>query len=294
MQPLIPLPCNKAMVLRAGLVFLGLAGLAACAPGSSGARAQDLGALLTAPAPAPVAGPTLAVPKLPRQAQRRFTAENPARIMVIGDSLSQGFADGLQQRARERGIPAVVLNRGRVSTGLARSDFHDWPADFANLAATERPDIVVAHFGANDMQGVVRDENRALYGTEGWPTAYRTEARRILTVAAQEKIVLVWLGPAPDGNRGLGRHMTVINPLFEAEAAASGAIYLPLGPVTAAADGSFAKAVAIDGRDVTIRTGDGSHFNMTGYRLVGDHILDNLQRRFPDLRPGGDQLAVLQ
>lgn len=281
-------------MLRAGLFCLAVVSLAACADSTSSARAQDVGAYLTGPDAAAVAPSGLPVPKLPQRPSRRFTPENLARIMVIGDSLSQGFADGLQQRSQDRGIPAVVLNRGRVSTGLARSDFFDWPAEFADRAVAERPDIVVVHFGANDMQGVVRKENRASYGTEDWPAAYRTEARRILTIAAREKIVLVWLGPAPDGNRGLGRHMTVINPLFEAEASASGAIFLPLGQVTAAEDGSFAKAIPIDGRDVTIRTGDGSHFNLTGYRLVADHILDSLQTRFPDLRPGGDQMAVLQ
>ncbi len=92
---------------------------------------------------------------------------------------------------------------------------------------------------------------------------------------------------------GLGRHMTLINPLFEAEANASGAIYLPLGTITSGEGGGFTKAIPINGENVTIRTGDGSHFNMTGYRLVADHILDTLDSRFR-LMPGVDQLVVLQ
>lgn len=285
--------CNSRPMLRACFFGLAVASLAACGNVPESALAQDTGGLLTGP-DAPVEDTLgLPIPVLPLAPLRAFTAESPARIMVIGDSLSQGFADALQQRIKERGMLAAVLNRGRVSTGLARSDFHDWPADFAALAAAEKPDIVVAHFGSNDMQGVVRTENRASYGAEEWPAAYRTEARRILSVAAQEGIVLVWLGPAPDGNSGLGRHMTLINPLFEAEANASGAIYLPLGPITSGEDGGFAKAIQIDGQDVTIRTGDGSHFNMTGYRLVADHILDTLDSRFL-LMPGADQFVVLQ
>lgn len=301
MRHLVRLPSSNAVTVRLFVCGLALAGLASCGSLPWGARAQDMGAFLTEPvaAPAPPAPPvqdglSLPIPQLPQGLSRAISAEEPARIMVIGDSLSQGFADALSQRVKERGLPATVQNRGRVSTGLSRTDFHDWPADFAALAAAERPDIVVAHFGANDMQGVTRPENRAGYGTEEWDAAYRTEVRRILTTAAEQGIVLLWVGPAPDGNSGLGRHMTVINPLFAAEANASGAIFLPLGPITSGPDGGFVKAVPIDGREVTIRTGDGSHFNMTGYRFVADAILDALLARLPVLQPGGDQLAELQ
>ena len=133
MQILIPLCFSRSMLVRTGLLFLALAGFAACGNINSSARAQDVGAYLTMEPPhadntSPFAQPVLS---LPQQPSRRFTPEMPARIMVIGDSLSQGFADAMIQRSTERGMRVVVQNRGRVGTGLARSDFHDWPADFA-------------------------------------------------------------------------------------------------------------------------------------------------------------------
>ena len=259
-----------------------------------------LSTLVTGCSTAQDLGGALVAPQKPVQAQvaqgfrHQITSEQPARLMVIGDSLSQGFAQALQQRAAERKLALTVANRGRVSTGLARTDFHDWPIDFAVLAAAEQPDIVVAHFGANDMQGVTRPDNRAAYGTPEWDLAYRAEARRILTTAAENGAVFMWLGPAPDGNSGLGKHMKYIAPLFKLEAEASGAIYLPLADFTADADGNFATAIAINGVSTTIRTGDGSHFNLTGYRLVADHILDELLRRYPVLEPSADMIATLQ
>lgn len=257
--------------------------LGACAH----APAQDLGAALDTPLQA-------SLPQLPSRPGRIFTSEEPAHIMVIGDSLSQGFADALRQRVAERGINAVVANRGRVSTGLARADFYDWPAAFAGLVATEKPDIVVAHFGANDMQTITRPENRAGYGSAGWDDAYRAEADRILATAAESRTVLMWLGPAPDGHDGLGRHMAHIAPIFRDAAAARGAIFLPLAAFTAGPQGEYVTAVPVGGKTVTIRTGDRSHFNMTGYRLVADHIIDDLVRRFPDLAPAPGLLAALQ
>lgn len=254
--------------------------------GCAMAPAQDLADSLTSAEPRPL--------RIAQRPARRITAENPAHLMVIGDSLSQGFAMGLEQRGAERGLAIRVSNHGKVSTGLARPDFYDWPSGFAALAANEQPDIVVAHFGANDMQGITRPGNTAAYGSNFWDTAYSAEVRSILVAAAQNGAVLVWLGPAPDGNVGLGRHMQRIAPLFQAETEASGAVFLPLAPIASGPGGEYVKAVMQDGQSVTIRTGDGSHFSLTGYRMMADRILDDLVRRLPDLAPVTNDLAALQ
>ncbi|MFE3836570.1 DUF459 domain-containing protein [Pseudogemmobacter sonorensis] len=290
-------------MMRAIFRFLLLGFLmSACA----NAPAQDLGASLATAAPAAgvatdaaqtdaaqtAVAQTPAI-QVPRRPGRMITEAAPAHLMVIGDSLSQGFADALRARAAERGLALRVTNRGRVSTGLARVDYYDWPTNFVTLAAAEKPDIVVGHFGANDMQGVTRPGNRASYGSEGWAAAYRAEARRILATAAENGAVMMWLGPAPDGNAALGRHMKMIPPLFQAEAEAAGALYLPLAAFTSGPEGQYVTAVELGGQMTTIRTGDGSHFNGTGYRLVADRILDALVSRYPDLQPAkADTLAA--
>lgn len=257
------------------------------ASGCAVAPAQDLGQRLTDPARSQR-------PQMQHRPARVFSREQPARLMVIGDSLAQGFGQGLRERAGERDLNLVVLERGRVSSGLARPDFYDWPATFERLVAQEKPDIVVAHFGANDMQSVTRPDNRGAYGTDSWEPAYRAEIRRVIDAALANDAVLLWLGPAPDGHAGLGRHLQRVAQIFQEEVAASGALYLPLAKDFGGADGSFVRAIPVKGATVTIRTGDLSHFNLTGYRLVADRILDDLVRVFPDLAPGPDALAVLQ
>ncbi len=260
--------------------------LAGCAGADPGARAQDLGAMLSAPARAP------AGPRLPAAPRRAFGAADPARILVIGDSLGQGFGQFLDRQVTARGLAARVTNRARVSTGLARSDFYDWPAEFAVAAAALAPDIVVAHFGANDMQTVIRAEARAVFGTPAWEAAYRAQIRAILATAAEAGAMLWWIGPAPDGNANLNRHLARINPIFADEAATAGAAYFPLADFTAGENGAFLRAIEIDGRAVTIRTADGSHFNAAGYTLVADRLIDAMLARIPALRPGPAPAAV--
>ena len=41
-----------------------------------------------------------------------------------------------------------------VSSGLARPDFHDWPAHLRDTLRTSDPDIVIVTFGGNDAQGL--------------------------------------------------------------------------------------------------------------------------------------------
>ncbi|MCC6303770.1 MAG: DUF459 domain-containing protein [Rhodobacteraceae bacterium] len=267
------------------LALLGL--LAACGTTDPGAAAQDLGAFL------PGGARAAAGPRLPQAAARPFSAADPARILVIGDSLGQGFGQFLDRQVVARGLAARVLNRARVSTGLARADYYDWPAAFAAAAAALAPDIVVAHFGANDMQTVIRPEGRAAFGTPAWEEAYRIQIRAILATAAASGAMLWWIGPAPDGNAGLNRHLARINPIFADEAARAGAVYFPLAEFTAGEGGAFARAIELEGRLVTIRTGDGSHFNATGYTLVADRLIDDMLRRVPALlvNPGGEELA---
>jgi len=282
------------MTLRLGLLALALM-VAACSETPDPAQAQDIGALLSAPPPEPPP------PQTAQELRPGITADTPARLLMIGDSLADGFGMLLVRRASERGLAIDVTNRGRVSTGLARADFYDWPARFAQMADAMDPDIVVAHFGANDMQGVIAPEGRTPYGTAAWEDAYRAQIRKILTIAAERDIVLYWLGPGPDGNAALNAHLARINPWIEDEARRAGASYVAITPFTTPPDGRFARTVNVNGRPMAMRTADGSHFTMGGYRLVADRVYDLLIERFPVLDPAGETgpvsrlaLAVLQ
>lgn len=241
-----------------------------------------------APASAQDMGFTLVAPEAPSVAQtaQRLRPDigpgEPARMLVIGDSLAQGFGTLLVQRADARELQIEAVNRGRPSTGLSRADYYNWPQAFAEMVAARRPDIVVVHFGANDMQSVLAPEGRTSLGSDGWEEAYRTQIRKVLDVAAGAGAVVYWLGPAPDGNSGLGRHLVRVNPYYEEEATAAGATYFPLTPLTAP-NGTFEQTVTIDGTRIGMRTSDGSHFTPRGYAFVADAVLDDLVERFPQL-----------
>jgi hypothetical protein len=252
---------------------------AACGTEPRSAGAQDLSVLFHKPATAHAQG----TPQVLTRPNRSFSVDDPARILVIGDSLSEGFAMFLDRRVKERKLAAVVINRGRNSSGLARSDFYDWPANFASIAPAERPDIVIAHFGSNDNQSIIRPGGTVRHGSEGWNGAYREQTRKILETAARNDTMFYLIGPAPDRGTNLNRHLTNVNPIFKEEAEAFSARYFPLSPFAAGPGGEYAKVVQVNGVPTTIRSGDGSHFTGTGYFLVADKLLEDISTVVPSI-----------
>jgi len=229
--------------------------------------------------------------KIGRRVGRDITAAEPLRVMVIGDSLADGFGIFMPPVVRERGLPITVLNKGKTSTGLARADFYNWPGNFAALAAQSRPDVVVVHFGANDDKPVKRPDGTTVrYQTPEWDEAYRAEARKILDIAAQYGAVVYWLGPAPDRDTARNALLTKLNPLFRQEAGRAGAYFISLPAFTAGPNGEFVTTAG----GTTIRAGDGSHFTVAGYRMVVDRILRAIQRDNPGIfDPPSVEVAAL-
>lgn len=262
---------------RHWFVLLVLAVLCCCTSPSLTVDAQDMGKVLTDMDQNPP------LPKVAQQIRQDVSPSNKARMLVIGDSLADGFGQLLRQQAAARDLNIEVSNRGRTSSGLARSDFYDWPASYRSFATQLKPDIVVAHFGANDMQGVITPGGRTAYGTEAWEEAYRDQIRGILQIAHDTGGVLYWIGPGADARTNLHRHLTTLNDWIAEETKRAGAVYFPIRPFTSPPDGSFARTVNVAGTPMALRTADGSHFTGRGYQLVADRILDDLVRAYPQL-----------
>ena len=85
------------------------------------------------------------------------TATNPAKVYIVGDSDAGTFGPYLETLLDGTNIVDTELNY-KVSSGLARPDFFDWPAELAAKLPEVDPDIVVATFGGNDSQGLAVED----------------------------------------------------------------------------------------------------------------------------------------
>src|SRR6266550_7270589 len=72
---------------------------------------------------------------------RKPTAGDKLRVVVVGDSLATGLGIYLERVLK----PSLVRvsRQGRISTGLARPDYFDWPQAMSEIVERFRPDLIV-------------------------------------------------------------------------------------------------------------------------------------------------------
>src|SRR5690606_26183039 len=87
------------------------------------------------------------------QAEGPPTPQNPATVYIAGDSDAGTFGPYLERLLARTALTTTTLDY-KLSSGLARPDFYDWPARFRQEIPRVDPDIVVVTFGGNDAQPI--------------------------------------------------------------------------------------------------------------------------------------------
>ncbi|MBX8827964.1 DUF459 domain-containing protein, partial [Ochrobactrum sp. SFR4] len=80
-------------------------------------------------------------------------AKNPdaAKILVIGDFIAGGLAEGLTETFAEA-ADLQVINRSNGSSGFVRQDYYNWSKELPAILAEQKPAVIVMMIGANDRQ----------------------------------------------------------------------------------------------------------------------------------------------
>ncbi len=87
------------------------------------------------------------------------TPQAPLRFWVGGDSITQTFGTSVQRVVQSTGVMTPTLDY-RVSTGLARPDYFNWPEHFLKNLHANDPLVMVVMFGANDGQGTTGTDGK--------------------------------------------------------------------------------------------------------------------------------------
>jgi acyl-CoA thioesterase-1 len=190
-------------------------------------------------------------------------AEQPLRIVALGDSLTAGlglpasaaFPARLEQALRAKGMAVTITNAGvsgdTASDGLARLDW----------SVPDGTDAVILELGAND----------ALRGTD--PAVTRKALAEILDRLRQRKLPVLLCGMLAPRNLGedYGRKFDAIYPDL---AASSGVLLYPF----------FLDGVATDGK---LNQRDGMHPTAAGVDIIVARILPKVQALIQQAKAGG-------
>jgi len=195
------------------------------------------------------------------------------RVVIVGDSLAAGLGYFAERVFRPRLVK--VSRQGRISTGLARQDYFNWPYTMRRIVDSFDPDLVIVMLGENDHQSLqtVRGDREAQIGTSAWPPAYRDRVLKMMRIATSQGAKVVWAGLPISANRGLRDHSMRQNEIYEFAASISdGVAYFDAWERFREPGGGYTAYFREGRRVILIREGDGLHFNAIGYTIVAREI----------------------
>ncbi|MEQ1700673.1 MAG: DUF459 domain-containing protein [Ilumatobacteraceae bacterium] len=221
---------------------------------------------------------------------------DPAELLIIGDSDAGTFGPYLKTLLDQTGIVTTTVDY-KVSSGLARPDFFDWPAHMREVVPQVNPDIVVVTFGGNDGQGLRNlDESWAVArepsadDTE-WREEYGRRVGETMDYLLEGTRTLIWVGIPNDDNPEVTARMQVQDEVVRAEVAKRpNVIFIDTWKRFSGRNGGWAEFV-VDPRDgigKDVRADDGFHLNENGAEILALDIAEAIKA---DLRDRGATLS---
>lgn len=206
-------------------------------------------------ASAPVAE---AIPKL----------ENARNVLVVGDFLAGGLADGLEQAFSNS--PGVnIEERSSGSSGFVRSDFYNWSVEIGPIIDEEKPAVVVAMLGSNDRQSMYIVDRNEPVRSEAWLKEYEKRVIAFANVVRKKRVPLVWVGMPSFKNRKSTLDMLAFNDVYRSVTERSSGRFVDIWDGFVNEEGKFSRSGPdINGQTVRLRSSDGINMTTAGKRKM--------------------------
>ncbi len=220
------------------------------------------------------------------------SAADPAEVLILGDSDAGTFGPYLETLLDSTGIVATKLDY-KVSSGLARPDFFDWPTHMREAVPQVNPDIVIATFGGNDAQGLRNlDESWAVDRVPSaddteWREEYGRRVGDAMDYLSDGNRTLIWVGIPNDDNPEVTARLQVQDEVVRAEAAKRPkVVFIDTWKRFSGRNGGWAEFVVDprDGEGKDVRADDGFHLNQNGAEILAIDIAEAVKT---DLRARG-------
>lgn len=213
-------------------------------------------------------------------------------ILVIGNSLANLLADGLEEAIEDRPDLAVIA-KAKPDSGLVRNDFHDWPRVATELVAADaKIGLGVMMVGLNDRQAIREGDTVHEPLSPRWLELYRERINAVAQVFAARRIPLIWVGAPPVQNARLSADLVTFNEQYRQQVERAGGQYVDLWGAFVDAENRYAAmGPDVSGQPARLRLGDGIHFTAVGARKAA-HFVDVLVRRMFEPGTEGSVIAL--
>ena len=200
------------------------------------------------------------------------------RALLAGDSLMESL--GPQMRAELSGYSNLTfIPIGKKSTGLARTDFYNWPRVLEEHLRSDRPHVVVMWVGTNDPQAIYGMPGAGEVGSRTWMAAYQGKIAEVARLTRSYGARFILMGPPVVSDARTDAQLAAISRLMQRVCQRADVPFIDTRAALADAKGRFcAEGRMADGRLTPIRTADGVHITAAGNRIVMKHLLPVLSR----------------
>lgn len=218
----------------------------------------------------------------PTTGQRLPSSVEPLRLFIAGDSTMDAVGAALLQELASSDKVTAELDY-RISSGLSRPDFFDWPQYLDQVTTGLGIETVIIMLGANDAQPFLVEDQPVNYGTDLWFETYRTRVANLMDQMAAKGVTMVWVGQAVMKDRDLDDKMVTLNTIFAEEAARRSDSVIYIDPRPLMSDGGEFASYLTDssGGQQQVRRNDGVHFTPAGGERLAPLIIEGLTKMVP-------------
>ncbi len=234
-------------------------------------------------APARVAAPAVEEPVAIEK------AANARTVLVVGDFLGSGLAEGLTaQFAQDANVRIVDKTKG--SSGLVREDVYNWQTSFAALIEEEKPAAVVVMMGSNDRQPLRTGDTSQQPGSDAWSTEYTARATRFAQAIESSKVPFLWVGMPAFKSARMTSDMLAFNDVYKAATLANKGEFVDIWDGFTDENGAFVTTGPdVNGQPARLRGADGINLTRAGKAKIAFYA-DRPLRRI--LGIGGPAIAT--
>ncbi len=199
-------------------------------------------------------------------------------ILVVGDRMARGVADGLKFTLKDKQqVRVETITEDKL--GFSGPDAPDWSSRVLAKIRGEDVKAVVVMIGRADLGKEFPSDPPMEFMTGEWLAAYRTKVARLARIVRQEKKPIVWAGLPPANDDGVSGDFLQLNAIFQATAEDRRVRYVDIWDVFLAEDGSYSSfGPDVDGKNARLRTNDRIGFTWTGYLKVAFFVERELSR----------------
>ena len=170
-----------------------------------------------------------------------------------------------------------MVDSHKTSSGLANTEFWDWPKVSGELVTQYKPDIVFVTMGPNDPQDMVVNKHWVHFGKDDWRDEYKARMHRFVDAAAKDGAKVYWVMPPVMRDSTLEKKMVTVRAVqLEALKEMPKVTVIDAGDAFVDSNGHYLQRAKVNGRLRDLRAPDGIHFTPAGADVMVGRAVDAL------------------